>query len=409
MLSSWTSTDVAFAMIGVMQAVLGAGWLLGSGLAGDMRRATLHWAAFGGLSAVSFALLTAALHQALPLDAEKLRAAGNLCGIVAFLALQRGIWLFVGQPLRLRAHLLALAVTLVAAAVGLDPAHGWIRVSLNSGVLALLAASMARDLYRHARDQLHLERPWLMALPLLAAMVGFGFRGIRAAVWPASVASQMTTDSALNVASAFSYVVIALTFHATLMGLVVGRLLADLRHRSRHDGMTGLLNRRAVEEALQAQMQRSWRTGETFAILMFDLDHFKVINDRFGHVVGDAALKHAAALLKAGMREIDSLARVGGEEFLALMPGATLDTARPVAERLRSSLDATPLALDGASVSLSVSIGIAQWTDAYEDASRLLVRADSALYEAKQQGRNCVVVASADGRPRAEEEAAAYD
>jgi diguanylate cyclase (GGDEF)-like protein len=109
------------------------------------------------------------------------------------------------------------------------------------------------------------------------------------------------------------------------------------------------------------------------------------------------------------MREIDSLARVGGEEFLALMPGATLDTARPVAERLRSSLDATPLALDGASVSLSVSIGIAQWTDAYEDASRLLVRADSALYEAKQQGRNCVVVASADGRPRTEEEAAAYD
>ncbi len=409
MLSSWTSTDVAFAMIGVMQAVLGAGWLLGSGLAGDMRRATLYWAAFGGLSAVSFALLTAALHQALPLDAEKLRAAGNLCGILAFLALQRGIWLFVGQPLRLRAHLLALAVTLVAAAVGLDPAHGWIRVSLNSGVLALLAASMARDLYRHARDQLHLERPWLMALPLLAAVVGFGFRGIRAAVWPASVAAQMTTDSALNVASAFSYVVIALTFHATLMGLVVGRLLADLRHRSRHDGMTGLLNRRAVEEALQAQMQRSWRTGETFAILMFDLDHFKVINDRFGHVVGDAALKHAAALLKAGMREIDSLARVGGEEFLALMPGATLDTARPVAERLRSSLDATPLALDGASVSLSVSIGIAQWTDAYEDASRLLVRADSALYEAKQQGRNCVVVASADGRPRAEEEAAAYD
>jgi diguanylate cyclase (GGDEF)-like protein len=408
MLSSWTSTDVAFAMIGVMQGVLAVGWLLGSWLAGDMRRATLHWAAFGGLSAVSFALLTAALHQRVPLDAEEVRAAGNLCGIVAFLALQRGIWLFVGEPPRIRAHLLAFGVVLVATYIGLDPAAGALRVSLNSGVLSLLAASMARDLHRYARDQLHLDRPWLMAVPLLAAVFGFGFRGIRAALWPDTVALQMTTDSVLNVGSAFGYVVIALTFHATLMALVVARLLADLQHRSRHDGMTGLLNRRAVEEAMQAQMQRSRRTGETFAVLMFDLDHFKVINDRFGHVVGDAALKHAAVLLKAGMREIDIVARVGGEEFLALMPGATLDTAQPVAERLRSALDATPLALDSASVALSVSIGIAQWTDPYEDASRLLVRADAALYQAKLQGRNCVVAAGAETRPRTEE-ATAYD
>jgi diguanylate cyclase (GGDEF)-like protein len=405
MLSSWTSTDVAFAMIGVMQGVLAVGWLLGSWLAGEMRRATLHWAAFGGLSALSFALLTIALHQRLPLDAEKLRAAGNLCGVVAFLALQRGIWLFAGQPVRLAFHVLALAVVLVATYVGLDPRDGAFRVSLNSAVLVALASSMAWDLHRYARDRLHLDRPWLMALPLLAAVIGFGFRGVRAALWPDTVASQMTTDSVLNVGSAFGYVVIALTFHATLMALVVARLLADLRHRSRHDGMTGLLNRRAVEESLQAQMQRSRRTGETFAVLMFDLDHFKVINDRFGHVVGDAALKHAAVLLKAGMREIDSIARVGGEEFLALMPGATLDTAQPVAERLRSSLDATPLALDGMSVALSVSIGIAQWTDPYEDASRLLVRADAALYQAKLQGRNCVIVAGAEIRRPAEEAA----
>ena len=392
-------------MIGVMQGVLALVWLLGSGLAGEMRRASLHWAAFAGLSTVSFALLTLALHQAVPLQAEVLRAAGNLSGIAAMIALQRGIWLFVDQPLRGGAHLLALGVAVAAAFIGLAPRGGALRVSLNSGILTLLAASTARDLYRHANDALHLRRPWLMALPLVAAAAGFAFRGLQAALWPATVASQMTTDSILNVASSVVYVVIALTFHALLMTLVVTRLLADLRHRSRHDGLTGLLNRRAIEEAMQAQMQRSRRSGEIFSVLMFDLDHFKAINDRFGHVVGDRALKHAAAALKAGLRQVDSLARIGGEEFLALMPGASLAASRPIAERLRLTLEARPLGQDGGLVALSVSIGLAQWTDPAEDASRLLARADDALYQAKLQGRNRVVAALPTSPARADSDA----
>ena len=389
-----SATDLAFVMIGVMQGVLALVWLLGSLLAGELRRATLHWAAYAGGSAVSFAFLTAALLPDAPLHAEPLRALGNLSGIVALIALQRGIWLFVGKPLRLRGHLLLLAAVLAASYVGLSPSGGSIRVSVNSAVLVLLTVGMARDLHRHARDELRLGWPWLLAVPLLAAAAGFGLRGVRAALWPESVAAEMTTDSALNVGSALSYMVIALALHAALMALVVGRLLADLRHRSRHDALTGLLNRRAMEESMQRQMQRSRRTGEIFSVLMLDLDHFKSINDRHGHVVGDRALKHAAALLKAGLREVDSLARFGGEEFLALMPGATLEASWPVAERLRAHLDANPLALESASVALSVSIGIAQWTDPAEDSSRLLIRADAALYRAKLHGRNCVIAAT---------------
>ncbi|HWK85824.1 MAG TPA: GGDEF domain-containing protein [Caldimonas sp.] len=394
--SSWSATDIAFAMIAVMQGVLAIVWLLGSWLAGDTRRAAMHWAAFAALSAVSFSLLTLAMHLHPAVHAEMLRAAGNLCGIVAFMALQRGIWLFIGYPQRLLAHGIALGLVLVAAYIGLSPSGGGIRVSVNSGVLALLAVSMARDLHRHSRDDLHLRWPWLMAVPLLAAAAGFGFRGVRAALWPDTVSSEMIIDSRLNVGSALAYLVIALAFHATLMALVVGRLLANLGHLSRHDGLTGLLNRRAMEEAMQKQLQRSRRTGETFSVLMLDLDHFKVINDRFGHAVGDRALKHAAWALKKGMREVDSLARFGGEEFLALMPDATLETSRGVAERLRAYLDANPLSLEGTSVPLSVSIGIAQWSDFAEDASRLLVRADVALYQAKLQGRNRVVVATTE-------------
>ena len=250
MLSSLSATDIAFAMIGVMQGVLALVWLLATWLAGDLRRATLHWAAYATLSAVSFAMLTAALHLHAPPRAEMLRALGNLCGVVALIALQRGIRLFVGFPLPVRAHLLALGVALVASYVGLSPSGGRFRVSIISGVLALLAASVAHDLHLYSRDELRLRWPWLMALPLLAATIGFAFRGVLAALWPDTVASEMTIDSALNVGSALSYMVIALAFHATLMALVVARLLADLRHRSRHDGLTGLLNRRAMEEAM---------------------------------------------------------------------------------------------------------------------------------------------------------------
>jgi diguanylate cyclase (GGDEF)-like protein len=206
----------------------------------------------------------------------------------------------------------------------------------------------------------------------------------------------MVTDSTVNVVSAIFYMVVALTFHATLLGLVVGRILIDLRYRSRHDALTGLLNRRAMEEALLAQMQRSRRTGEPFTVLMIDLDHFKSVNDRHGHAAGDRALRHTAAALKAELREVDAIGRFGGEEFLVVMPGATVETALPVAERLRTALVIDGSAVEGATLLLSASIGIAQWREPAEEPSRLLMRADAALYDAKLRGRDRVVVDTSD-------------
>jgi diguanylate cyclase (GGDEF)-like protein len=398
MLSSMSATDVAFAMAGLMQAVMAAVWLLGSWLLGDTRRAAAHWAGYAALSAASFVLLAMAMHSVTPESSGLLRAGGNITGVLAWIALQRGIWLFVGRPLRPGGHWVAIGVVLIASYIGLSPTGGSVRVGVNSAVQAVMAFGMTQALYLHARDELRFRRPWLLALPLLISTVTFCFRGSRALLWPETVALEMAANSALNVGSAFVYVILALAFHATLMALVVSRLLLELRHRARHDALTGLLNRRAMEEALHAQIQRSRRTGETFSVLMLDLDHFKSINDRFGHAAGDRALKHASVLLKAGMREVDAMARFGGEEFLALMPGATLDAARPVAERLRGGLDASPLIVGDKSVPVSVSIGIAQWAGAAEDASRVLVRADAALYQAKTQGRNRVVEATTELR-----------
>jgi diguanylate cyclase (GGDEF)-like protein len=399
MLPAMSATDVAFIMAGLMQAVLAAVWLLGAWLIGDTRRAAVHWAGYAALTAVSFALLTAALHMQVRLTAELLRAAGNLIGVIALLALHRGIRMFVGRPSGWRGYGIAFAVVLLAAGVGVMPWGSSTRVSVTSSVLALLALVMWRDLTVHARDDLHLRWPAALGVPMVFAAVGFGYRAGRAAFDPDSVSAEMTRDSALNIASALGYVVIALAFHATLMGLVAARFTAQLRHRSRHDGLTGLLDRRAIDEAMQAQIQRSRRTGEAFSVLMLDLDHFKAINDRFGHATGDRALKHVAALLREVLREVDVLGRVGGEEFLIMMPGAGLDAAGPVAERVRERLATSPMVLDATPVSMSVSIGLAQWSPPNEEATRLVGRADLALYAAKAQGRDCVVAASAGKLP----------
>jgi diguanylate cyclase (GGDEF)-like protein len=279
---------------------------------------------------------------------------------------------------------------LAASALGLLPGGGRARVAIISGTLGLLFVAMARLLHAHARERLQFRRPWLLALPLLCAAAGFWYRGLNAVLSSTAVSNETAANVGLNVRAALAYMVLALAFHATLVSLVVGRLLAELSHKARHDVLTGLLNRRAMEDAIGEQVQRGRRTGEALALLMLDIDHFKSINDRFGHPVGDLALQHVARILRSSVREIDHLARIGGEEFLVLMPATSLDTARPAAERLREQVAMHPLHWHGGSVDLSVSIGIAQSAGAHEETSRLLVRVDAALYQAKAQGRNRV-------------------
>ena len=123
------------------------------------------------------------------------------------------------------------------------------------------------------------------------------------------------------------------------------------------------------------------------------MDHFKRINDRHGHPVGDQALRHVAALLQSAMRTSDHLGRFGGEEFVLLLPNTPMNQAETVAEKIRDLLHRSPLDAEATSIPLSVSIGVAQWRENVEDISRVLSRADAALFQAKVQGRNRVVAA----------------
>ncbi len=171
------------------------------------------------------------------------------------------------------------------------------------------------------------------------------------------------------------------------------RLHQVVRRQALTDELTGLVNRRRFIEALDAEIARASRLGDTLSVLVADLDDFKRINDRFGHPAGDEALRTFADLLRAQLRAIDTAARLGGEEFGILLPGTDLEGAVMVGERIRAHLAERRILQDdsgGSGLGLTASIGVVQYRSGSHD--ELLRRADAALYRAKEQGKNRVVV-----------------
>lgn len=164
--------------------------------------------------------------------------------------------------------------------------------------------------------------------------------------------------------------------------------LADLAIR---DSLTGLHNNGEFHRLLKAEIDRSSRYPHSFAVLMLDIDHFKGINDNFGHPAGDAALRHLAALLASGLRPVDCVARYGGEEFAMILPETALPGAIQVAERLCRTIFESPLKIDTQqTIDMSVSIGLAVFPEHASSGPELIALADHALYEAKRAGRNRV-------------------
>lgn len=159
-----------------------------------------------------------------------------------------------------------------------------------------------------------------------------------------------------------------------------------------HDALTGLPNRRLFMPKVHMEHQRSLRSGKPYAIAMLDLDHFKAVNDCYGHAGGDRVLDAVAAVLRDNCRMIDTPARVGGEEFAILLPECSGAQARPFLERLRGKLAALEIAIAEQRVTVTVSIGIASFNDPHDTAEAVAARADRALYQAKQAGRNCSIV-----------------
>lgn len=167
----------------------------------------------------------------------------------------------------------------------------------------------------------------------------------------------------------------------------------DLQDMALHDPLTGVLNRRALDEPLMREFKAGLRYGATACLMLLDIDYFKTVNDRLGHTAGDLVLKELAALMTETVRDVDMVGRYGGEEFAIVLPHTTIEQAHTLAERLRSRIESHGFDVEDGMVRLTASIGIADVSDsAIASVDDWVNAADAALYDAKAQGRNRVVV-----------------
>ena len=170
------------------------------------------------------------------------------------------------------------------------------------------------------------------------------------------------------------------------------RLEDELRHQATTDTLTGISNRRHFLELAQNEMNRAKRLNHPLAIALLDIDHFKNINDTYGHAAGDQALSVFVTTCQQNLREIDVFARLGGDEFVILLPETDCDQAYTALERIRKALTAAPFDLAGQSVQITVSIGISSLANERESLDAFLGRADEALYQVKEAGRNQIAI-----------------
>ena len=167
---------------------------------------------------------------------------------------------------------------------------------------------------------------------------------------------------------------------------------AELARRASTDALTGAANRQAFDERMAQEMARFERSGNAFSLIMIDLDHFKKINDAYGHTVGDGCLKEVIRRLRPMVRKVDLLARYGGEEFAVILPDTDKDQAGQAAEKLRLVVESTEFTYRGSAVKVTISLGAAQAEPGDAEPNKLIERADSALYRAKANGRNRVEI-----------------
>ena len=307
-----------------------------------------------------------------------------------FSGLTAAVQCFQGQPPRWLRLLVPPAVMAALMAYGLDDLV--LRVVLSNLLMATQALWLLRCLHR--TDAGTTGRG---ALLLTAGLVlEFGVLLLRSVSAPL-FAQQGASVLMGNTVQTLTFMTAFIGLLVTSMGFVfMGKERADQLNRrlAAQDELTGIANRRSIIAALERDVARSLRTREPLALMMVDVDHFKQVNDRHGHLAGDAVLRHVAGVLQQRVRAQDIVGRYGGEEFLVVLPDTGLDGARHLALQLCTAVQTTPCVWRSETIAVTVSIGVFGGRLEPQDHWDLLLHAaDSALYRAKEGGRNRVEVA----------------
>jgi diguanylate cyclase (GGDEF)-like protein len=311
----------------------------------------------------------------------------------------------------------AIAFALIAVGIGAAvPFIGWWGLGLLA--VAVLGFRLAQGIAEHIRAPEHAlfaswavselviagsvavtggvtsyAATWLL-VPLVTLPARFGSRGVAAGVafigvLVLAVAVAVEPSQPLPPI----YALFALLTTVTAVSVLSTALMrSDVDHRTEAviDGLTGMLNRRALDQRLQELTAQARITGQPVGLIAGDIDHFKRVNDEHGHTAGDAVLVEVAYRLRKALRAFDLAYRVGGEEFLVVLPGASVREATLLAEDLRAAVGAEP----AAGLPVTMSFGVAGTAGRHFETGRLLAEADAALYQAKARGRDQVVAAT---------------
>ena len=271
------------------------------------------------------------------------------------------------------------------------------RIALASLLSASLMLGAMLSCWSPMREEFGRSFGLVAAVPIGALMLvnlKFGWNALQGQT------GQMNHAGAMQTLVWSITLVAAAVFNFLFLFLLGMRMQRSLARIATHDPLTGILNRRGMQSLLHAEWQRSQRYGTPFAVISLDVDHFKRVNDTHGHAVGDKVLVAVAALLGKEVRDTDRVARMGGEEFLVLLPACRAEVeGLCLAQRLRTVLGHTAVPLEhGAAIRVTASWGVAGPLAQDASVEGLLRRADAALYQGKRQGRDGVVLWDADAQ-----------
>lgn len=355
---------------------------------GARQRCLIEWALAGMLFAVSNIGGILASH----FDVVNFSLIGlvNACYVTGHGAILAGLRRHLGLAPRWDLLLVCASVVWGLHQLPLIQAGVANRIVALTPLIALINLSVAWTIERRvAASQ---RKPYL---PLLLLELVFMLQlSARAVYLLASDGYVMTFAGSQFLQTSGSLFVLLFVFVATMscVLIVTSEQARALRTMSRTDALTGWLNRRALQEVAAPAFETCRRSGASLMFITFDIDHFKTINDCFGHGVGDEAIRHVTAIAGEVLRGNDQLFRIGGEEFAVLLTGCQHDHACAIAERLRERIAGAPLACRDQIVALTVSVGLAHMASSDHGWEDVLKRSDDALYQAKTGGRNRLAV-----------------
>ena len=375
----------------VQAAVLAA--MLWVGIHGDVGRArnSLRIRSLAlGLEAAGWGILVLRAY----FSPSVLLLGGNALSLIAQGMSVVALRLLLGEPLRGR---LVLAIGVVGwlgvAWFGLVDLDYRRRVLWGSVAIALIMLLNIEALRSRLQPRGSRARKLLLLISVLALVLLVWRNG---ELWLG-----VNPPDQISVPSATNFIYILFSGQQPLFASIGFLLLyneilqQELHTLARIDPLTGVSNRLAIDEATTRLLERAIRQRQSLGVLMLDADHFKSVNDRFGHSSGDKVLRALASRIRATLRETDVIGRVGGEEFVVLSPAIDLPAALLLGERIRLMVESTPMLIDDNVLQLTVSVGVAVTALAECDGAKVLQRADKALYAAKRAGRNRVMATAA--------------